>query len=461
MGQKFTFEEVVEYSRSIGYEILEKEYVNCKEKMLVRHLICGYEFEVSFDVLKNKQGCKFCSNMLRKTIEEVVEFSKENGYTVIDKEYRNMSTKINMIHDECGNIFSPTWREFYHGNRRCAYCGDNRVPPYKKIYDRFMDSGYVLISKKYKKAKEPLKVKHISCGTIFVTSWDKFCSTGEKICKKCNKPLKYEKIIATRIKNRGSFGENFPELLCEWSENNEYSPFDYTPSSNYVVLWKCKIHGEYSMPISLKVQSLFGCQLCAEKSRRITVTKTMISKNGSLKYNYPSICDEWSSKNEKPPEEYTSASRSLVWWVCPNGHPDYSMEISNRTKANMNCPLCGSYKGSDEIERILKYYGFIKNDGFYREYSFPDCKYKQTLFFDFYLPKIRVAIERDGQQHFYPVTFGSKNEKQAKIDFKDQKKRDSIKNKYCLDNDIYLIRIPYWEFKNTEEILVKELNLKL
>ena len=33
-----------------------------------------------------------------------------------------------------------------------------------------------------------------------------------------------------------------------------------------------------------------------------------------------------------------------------------------------------------------------------------------------------------------------------------------MKNKYAMDNDIQLIRIPYWEFDNIEEILKRELN---
>lgn len=34
-----------------------------------------------------------------------------------------------------------------------------------------------------------------------------------------------------------------------------------------------------------------------------------------------------------------------------------------------------------------------------------------------------------------------------------------IKNKYCLDNNIRLIRIPYWNFDKIEEILLKELDV--
>lgn len=41
--------------------------------------------------------------------------------------------------------------------------------------------------------------------------------------------------------------------------------------------------------------------------------------------------------------------------------------------------------------------------------------------------------------------------------FEKIKIRDAIKNKYCEDNRIKLIRIPYTEFKNIEIILSQEL----
>ena len=41
-----------------------------------------------------------------------------------------------------------------------------------------------------------------------------------------------------------------------------------------------------------------------------------------------------------------------------------------------------------------------------------------------------------------------------------QFRNDNIKSQYCKDNNIKLIRIPYWEYDNINEILDKELNLE-
>ena len=42
-------------------------------------------------------------------------------------------------------------------------------------------------------------------------------------------------------------------------------------------------------------------------------------------------------------------------------------------------------------------------------------------------------------------------------EFRKLKERDMIKNKYCEDNNINLLRIPYWEDKNIEEIISNHL----
>lgn len=44
--------------------------------------------------------------------------------------------------------------------------------------------------------------------------------------------------------------------------------------------------------------------------------------------------------------------------------------------------------------------------------------------------------------------------------FISRKIRDTIKNIYCRNNNIDLLRIPYWEFDNIENILINKLNLK-
>lgn len=71
--------------------------------------------------------------------------------------------------------------------------------------------------------------------------------------------------------------------------------------------------------------------------------------------------------------------------------------------------------------------------------------------FDFYIKEFNLCIEFDGEQHYRENNyFGGNNI------FKETQKRDKIKNKYCKDNDINLLRIPYWELDSVEDILDEE-----
>jgi len=87
-----------------------------------------------------------------------------------------------------------------------------------------------------------------------------------------------------------------------------------------------------------------------------------------------------------------------------------------------------------------------------KEYKFDNCKNKNPLPFDFYLPEHNICIEFDGEQHFKSISYfgGEKG-------FKNTQKNDLIKTSYCKENNIKLIRINYLEFKKIEEILNKNL----
>ena len=72
------------------------------------------------------------------------------------------------------------------------------------------------------------------------------------------------------------------------------------------------------------------------------------------------------------------------------------------------------------------------------QYKTELCKDKSYLPFDFFIEN-KYIIEYDGEQHFHPNTFFDDTEDSFFI----RRSHDLIKNKYCFDNNIPLIRIPY------------------
>jgi len=71
-----------------------------------------------------------------------------------------------------------------------------------------------------------------------------------------------------------------------------------------------------------------------------------------------------------------------------------------------------------------------------------------------------LSKEFDGRQHFEPVTFGGVSIERAKENLKSQKKRDKVKDRFCKNNNICLIRISYKEVEKIETILSKKLKLR-
>ena len=105
-------------------------------------------------------------------------------------------------------------------------------------------------------------------------------------------------------------------------------------------------------------------------------------------------------------------------------------------------------------EKRIYDYLMKKNIEFVWQKKFKDCKDKNTLPFDFYLPEYNLIVEFDGEQH-YKVTgrFGQEG-------FEKTQKHDLIKNKYCADNNINILRLTYDDLNNSliEWILDNELS---
>src|SRR5690625_4956 len=150
-------------------------------------------------------------------------------------------------------------------------------------------------------------------------------------------------------------------------------------------------------------------------------------------------------------EKYKHVDKKLkvIHNVCGN---EYEVTPYKFISAEQRCPKCQESKGEKKIRSYL-----IKNNiNYAEEYTFEDCKHILPLRFDFAIldkkDNVVSLIEYDGKQHFKPYDFYGGEEK-----YKLTKLRDSIKNGYCEENNIKLLRIPYTKYENIEEILATHL----
>ena len=149
-----------------------------------------------------------------------------------------------------------------------------------------------------------------------------------------------------------------------------------------------------------------------------------------------------------PIKDKRAANNSYIWHCrCDCGN-ECDVGLNNLIQGHTRS--CGCNKRSQYEEFIHDYLKSL-NIYFDEEKRFSDCRNSigsDMLPFDFYIPKYNVLIEYDGQHHFEPIKGWGGKEK-----FKLTKENDEIKNKYCEEKNIRLLRIPYTDSK--EDIINK------
>jgi hypothetical protein len=98
-----------------------------------------------------------------------------------------------------------------------------------------------------------------------------------------------------------------------------------------------------------------------------------------------------------------------------------------------------------------------KDIDFLYDESYWGVKDKSLLRWDFVLNHKHenpMVIEFDGRFHFAPIRMGNMTDEEAQTAFENCQQRDKIKDDYCEDKKIPMLRIPYWEKNNIEQLVL-------
>ena len=145
---------------------------------------------------------------------------------------------------------------------------------------------------------------------------------------------------------------------------------------------------------------------------------------------------------------YTNSGHIKWHCICECGKEIDVVKSSLVSGHTKSCGCTNFSNGELKIEQLLK----NNNIKYITQKIFNDCKNPKTnksLRFDFYLPDYNYCIEYDGEQHFF--SNGGWNTLEH---LKQTQYRDNIKNQYCKEHNIGLIRIPYY---NIDKITIKDL----
>lgn len=287
---------------------------------------------------------------------------------------------------------------------------------------------------------QKVKVQCDYCGKIYEQNYHSYVLGTKKFpFKACCHNCTGKKARETSLKRRQDKLFNEVQQRCD--------------ELGYILLTKkediltCKQKIEYICPIHGKVSQVIDHLLrghVCNKCGNIAIGK----KNLKNKQNIHKLINKdgnvWLN-----PDEYTGTFDLNLKIKCKCGK-EFTTSLANYRHGITKCKSCthSLSKGEETIKDFLDQ----NHISYEREKKFKDCKDKRPLPFDFYLPKENMCIEFDGIQHYKPIYSDWRLEYVHK--------HDNMKTKYCKENHIDLLRIPYWDYKNINNILEENVKNK-
>lgn len=284
----------------------------------------------------------------------------------------------------------------------------------------------------YKKAKDKTRMKHNKCGYEYEVTPDNF-KRGKR-CKKCSINI---------VKSKTSFNINIFKDKVYSLVGNEYEVVDtnYTNARTPVKMMHNICGNKFDVrPYHFTKENGTRCPKCSYA--RVGFNKRKSTEDFALEVEcvtndeYEVVGDYINAITEI---DILHKSCNNIYSVKPNAF--LSGNRCNKCKVSVS-----------NGEKLI--INFLESNGvkFIYQYSFDDCRNKNSLPFDFAIlndtDKVEFLVEYDGRQHFEPIEFWG-----GEKEFKRIQMHDNIKNSYCEDNNIKLIRIPYWKYENIESIL--------
>lgn len=354
------------------------------------------------------------------TIESIRQYAKEHGNCeVLSNEYIKNDIKMK-FKCQCGNTFFRTWNNFKEQKSyTCLECahkntGDGLRHSFDNVRDYFEKHGFILIDDKYIGANIKLTIKDREEYKYYTTF---------HLFQKHNNPERYHKNNPHTLDNIKHYMKlnniNYNLVSDKYINANSKLKFICDKNHECSISWADFQHGT-------------RCKECYNISRRKSHEQFELELQEKYKGEY-SVIGEYKNNRDKI---------LFLHNTCGTYFETIPFSILGRGDG---CPLCSISKGERKCIDWLE----ENNLKYEREYIFNDLISDKNAYlrYDFavFTKDEIVLIEYDGEFHYRNII-----DDEA---FKRRKMLDKQKNKYAIDNNIPLIRIPYWEYENTEKIL--------
>lgn len=283
----------------------------------------------------------------------------------------------------------------------------------------------------YTKASEPCSITCHKCGRTyeFTQARNLLARVGrnsKNVCRKCeNNKLTEAQRIA---ENKANYKLAQKKTIIPMEEIKAWG-------SSKKILWKClKCNHTFLRSTQLMfVKNVMSCPWCESHPFKY--------EGDFLKEKVKQMFGDEYTILDVAPYNGTRDSRKATIQHNKCGFK-YNTNLYNFLKG-CGCPRCRESKGEYRVRTYLEKYKFK----YIEQYQI--TTEGSRLFFDFYLEENnkKYAIEYNGIQHYKPIEFFDGEE-----GLNAQQRCDEKKKRYCLENNIELIIIPY----NDESLINSE-----
>lgn len=414
------------------YDYSNVEYVNNKTKVCITCPIHGEFWQTPSKHLQG-QNCPFCSKTRPKEWGEVYNLfiekhKNEFDYSKVD--FKNMNTKVCIIHNKCGNEFWQTPKNHIKGNG-CPFCKNDKISntmtknneDYIKECINMHSDKYDYSKTLYKSAKDKVCIichkkdeNGIEHGEFWQSASSHLMGCG---CPKCGKQntlnAKKKTYTTERFINESKKIHN-----DKWMYNNK----TLYVSTKTPICITCPTHGEFWQMPYRHLEGC-GCPKCGGTSK--LTTKEFIQRAKEIhgdKYDYSKV--EYSGMHNK------------VCVVCKEHGEFYTQPIDHLH--GRGCPSC-AHKISRSEQELYEY--IEQHCGMEVRHNVRGVlSHNQEL--DIYIPQINIAIEYNGMRWHSEL-------------FKKDKNYHLNKLEECNRRGIKLINVFESEFINNKKLVLNKI----
>ena len=348
-------------------------------------------------------------------IDSVKEYYKSYGYEVLEDTYVNNKYPMKIKTQE-GYIARLCLSNLQQGQGVFIF-GQNNEYTLQNIqhFINLHNSKTKLLSQTFEGNGNDLEFR-CGCGNIFNRTWGNMKHFEAFNCPQC---AIYKRSVKERL--------DFDKVAKLFEQNNLILLSDESQYINNGTKLNALTTEGYKVSISYNNLS---------KKKKPTVLGLNYNKK-FFDYNM----DLWLRNNNIECEylEVVDEKQKSIACKCSCGKIFTSPYIRVARGQKTRCEVCTSKQSHYSL---LTENWLIEHEiNYVKEKRYSQCKDKQTLPFDFYLTDYNILIEVDGEQHYRT---------NSKYFSSLIKQHDLVKDKFCKDNYIKLVRVPYWEYYSNQ-----------